>query len=239
VIKYNERKNSGKNLTWYAVSLPETDYHPVWELQKKLVAAKADQQFDREIILLLEHKPVFTLGRRGDLKHLKLPEQFFRNQNLQIVRVERGGFITYHGPGQLVVYPIVNLIQNRLRVVTFVEHLEEVMIRTAAAWGVEAKRNPLNRGIWVGDRKLGSIGIAVSHGISYHGFALNVSLSLEPFKWISPCGLEGVAMTSIARETDQKIIVEDIKAVVIKMIKSVFNVAIKKISYKEFEKNLF
>jgi lipoate-protein ligase B len=180
------------------------DYEEVHDLQLRLVAARVSQIITSDILLLTEHSPVFTLGRRGGRENLRVSELFLNEAQIPIVHVERGGDITFHGPGQLVGYPILDLRAAKLTVASYVERLEEVMIRTAACWGVHATRNPLNHGIWVGRRKLGSLGIAIRRGIAFHGFALNVNVSLEPFGWINPCGLQEVKMTSIEREISQK-----------------------------------
>ncbi len=194
---------SGK--TWLCVELPVTDYREAWDLQTGLVAARNSGVLASDVLLLLEHAPVFTLGRRGGLENLTVSEEFLKEAGVPVVHVERGGNITYHGPGQLVGYPILDLHASGLTVSDYVERLEEIMIRTAAHWGVAAGRNPINRGVWVGNSKLGSIGVAIRHGISFHGFAFNVSLSLEPFGWINPCGLRGilhdVPRTGIVGET--------------------------------------
>lgn len=175
-------------------------YPQALELQHRLVAARNDHRLDRDVILVLEHPPIFTLGRRGGRECLRVDSDFLQRQNVSVIQVERGGFITYHGPGQLVIYPILDLKQAGIGVAALVETLEEVMIQTAADFGVCAARDPRNRGVWVGDRKLGSIGIAVRRGVSFHGLALNVSNSLEPFDWIDPCGLHNVTMTSLRQE---------------------------------------
>jgi lipoate-protein ligase B len=172
----------------------------VWELQVALAAARHEGRLDRDAVLFLEHEPVFTLGRRGGRENLRVARAFLEQAGVPLVHVERGGDVTYHGPGQIVAYPVVDLPAAHLKVVAFVEMLEEVMIRTAADWGVPAGRDPRNRGVWTGGRKLGSVGIAVRRGISFHGLALNVNPDLTPFQWIHPCGLQGVGMTSLARE---------------------------------------
>ena len=118
--------------------------------------------------------------------------------------------ITYHGPGQLVAYPIFNLKRAGLGVAQFVSQLEQVMIDTAARWNVTARRDSKNRGVWVGGQKLGSIGISVRRGISFHGLALNINTDLEPFTWINPCGLAGVSMTSVAQQLGQPISMADL-----------------------------
>lgn len=186
--------------TWLAVDMGRAIYGPVRELQSALVERRKQGRLQDDVVLFLEHEPVFTLGRRGVTDNLLVTPEFLYRAGIPAVHVERGGDVTYHGPGQLVVYPIVHLTEARLKVLEFVEKLEEVMILTASDLGVEAVRDSRNRGVWVGDRKLGSVGIAVRGGVSFHGLALNVDLDLAPFSWINPCGLQGVRMTSLARE---------------------------------------
>lgn len=173
------------------------DCHAV---QLELAAWRHQGRLARDCFLCVEHPPVYTLGRRGNRSHLGVSEAFLRARNIAVVPIERGGEITYHGPGQLVLYPIVDLRQRRLSVSDHVWLLEELMLRLAGDCGVMAGRDPRNHGIWVGDSKLGSIGIAIRHGIAFHGLALNVDLDLAPFSWINPCGLQDVNMTSLARE---------------------------------------
>jgi lipoate-protein ligase B len=115
---------------------------------------------------------------------------------------DRGGNITYHGPGQLVVYPIIHLNRRRLKVVDFVSGLEQAMIRTAGHWRIDAGTDPANRGVWLDGDKLGSVGITVRRGVSFHGLALNVNTDMEPFGWINPCGLNQIRMTSFERYLD-------------------------------------
>jgi len=192
---------SGKaRRTWLCADVPMLDYKTAWDLQLGLVEARKSGALPSDVLILLEHPPVFTLGRRGGLTNLIVPEAFLEESGIPIVHVERGGDITYHGPGQLVGYPIVDLHSAGFSVTEYVGNLEEIMIRTAAHWGVRAERNARNRGVWVGNSKLGSLGIAIRRGIAFHGFAFNVDISLEPFGWINPCGLQGVTMASLASE---------------------------------------
>lgn len=176
------------------------NYADCHALQHELVAWRHQGRLARDCFLCVEHPPVYTLGRRGNRSHLGVSEAFLQARNIAVVPIERGGEITYHGPGQLVLYPIMDLRQRRLRVSDYVWFLEELMLGLAGDCGVMAGRDPRNHGIWVGDSKLGSIGIAIRHGISFHGLALNVDLDLAPFSWINPCGLQDVSMTSLVRE---------------------------------------
>jgi lipoate-protein ligase B len=153
-----------------------------------------------------------------------VPETLLEQSGIPIHHVERGGNITYHGPGQLVGYGIVDLQNAGLSLLDYVTGLEEVMIRTAAHWGVASERNPLNRGIWVGSNKLGSIGIAIRRGVAFHGFAFNVNLSLEPFSWINPCGLKGIGVTSLARELSCAISITEVRETLKISIESVFQI---------------
>ena len=182
----------------YRVDLPPTPYAEALDLQHRLVAARRQGALACDVALFLEHPPVFTLGRRGGREHITVPPQRLAAAGIDVVPAERGGFITYHGPGQLVVYLICDLRRRRLGIDTLVTAMEEAMIRTAVDAGVAAGRNRRNRGAWIGEAKLGSIGIAVRHGVSFHGLALNVATDLTPFTWIHPCGLADVAMTSLA-----------------------------------------
>lgn len=175
-------------------------YPEVHALQHALVAQRHRKTLAADVFCCVEHPPVFTLGRNASLAHLGVSEAFLAARSIAVIPIERGGEITYHGPGQLVLYPIINLRDCRLGVSGYVWLLEELMLRVALSSGVQAGRDSRNHGVWVGNNKLGSIGIAIRHGIAYHGMALNVSLDLTPFSWINPCGLSQVGMTSLHRE---------------------------------------
>ncbi|MBI5589673.1 MAG: lipoyl(octanoyl) transferase LipB [Deltaproteobacteria bacterium] len=176
------------------------------------------------VVLMLEHPPVFTLGQRGGIENLRVPLAFLERSGIPVIQVERGGSITYHGPGQLVVYPVVDLKPAGVSVAGYVEALEEVMIRTAADWNISAGRNPAGRGVWAGAAKLGSIGIRVRRTVAFHGLALNVSVSMTPFEWIHPCGLEGMAMTSMVQEAARDISMTDVRRAVVKHMEAVFGI---------------
>jgi len=180
-------------------------YRAAWQLQKELVTARADGEIgDR--LLLLEHDPVLTLGRQADSAHvLATPRQLTR-RGIEVIRVERGGEVTYHGPGQLVAYPIIRLGDRGLLVRPLVSALEAAMIETCARLGVEAFRRDGHPGCWIeGDggrphRKIGALGLRIERGVSYHGIALNIAPDLRDFDLIDPCGMPGLISTSIAEE---------------------------------------
>ncbi|WP_319550217.1 lipoyl(octanoyl) transferase LipB [Desulfogranum marinum] len=192
------------------VELGLIDYQQAYALQTRLVTLCRGQA-EKGYFLILEHPSVFTLGKRGGKQHLGVSTDFLNRQGIDLVHIERGGDITYHAPGQLVLYPIFSLRDKRISVSEYVSLLEEVMLRSAEDAGVSACRNERNHGIWVGDRKMGSIGIAIRHGVTFHGLALNVNIDLEPFSWINPCGLTDTKMTSLAQETGTPLDLKKVK----------------------------
>jgi lipoate-protein ligase B len=220
----NPKSKIQNRKTWLSIDFGRIDYQEAWELQSNLIAARKARILQKDIVLFLEHPPVFTLGRRGGRECLLVSEKFLEKSGVQVIQVERGGNITFHGPGQLVVYPIVDLQTARIKIVDFVGGLEEVMLRTAAHWGIAAERNAANRGIWVGPHKMGSIGIAVRRGISFHGLALNVQTDLTPFSWIQPCGLKDVGMTTMQQETAQKLSMQQVRTVLKAQFEKVFGI---------------
>jgi lipoate-protein ligase B len=207
---------------WQLVDLGLISYKEAWDLQVRLVAARASGSLPNDVVLVLEHPAVFTLGKRGGRENLLVPEETLTRHGIPIVQVERGGNITYHAPGQLVLYPIIHLERAGIKVVDLVDGLEDVMIRTCAEWGIQAGRNPLNRGVWVGLKKIGAIGIAVRRGVSFHGMALNVAIDLAPFCWIQPCGLQGVGVTSMRAEAGQDIGTTQVRRLLAQHMQAVF-----------------
>src|SRR5947209_4101572 len=154
-----------------------------------------------DVLLLREHPPVYTRGRRAGPGELPMGEEWYRSQGIDVVDADRGGRVTYHGPGQLVGYPIMRTTD----VPAFVHTMERALIAALADEGVEACTRPdegaAYTGVWAGEGKIASIGIHVSRGVTTHGFAVNVQNDLQPFEWVVPCGLQGVRMTSLLRET--------------------------------------
>jgi lipoyl(octanoyl) transferase len=183
--------------------LGEVEYREALGLQHGLrVARQAGSVADA--LLLLEHPPVYTRGRRSDPGELPMGEDWYRLQGIDVVEVDRGGRVTYHGPGQLVGYPI-------MRTADVVEHLrvmERAIVAALAEEGIEARGRTQDgadyTGVWVADRKIASLGVHVQRGVTTHGFAVNVDDDLQPFEWVVPCGLEGVRMTSITRERGER-----------------------------------
>jgi lipoyl(octanoyl) transferase len=179
------------------------DYHEALDLQERIRAARQADELP-DVLLTLEHPPVYTRGRRSAPGELPMGEEWYRARGIEVVDTDRGGRVTYHGPGQLVGYPIVRVDD----VVAYVRTLERGLVSALAGEGVpDARSRPRDghryTGVWVGERKIASIGVHLSRGVSTHGFAVNVENDLQPFSWIVPCGLDGVQMTSLIRETQR------------------------------------
>jgi len=198
-------------------------YTKVHALQVQLADGRNRGAVASDRFLCVEHPPVFTLGRHASRNHLGVSESFLAQRGIEVLPIERGGEITYHGPGQLVLYPIISLKKRHLRVGDYVCLLEELMLRLAADCGVRAHRDSRNHGVWVGNNKLGSIGIAIRHGVAFHGLALNVAPDLTPFSWINPCGLTGVGMTSLVREGAKDCTMVDLKGSLQQHLEVLFN----------------
>jgi lipoyl(octanoyl) transferase len=180
--------------------LGTVDYRTALELQERVRAAVQRDEVP-DVMLMLEHWPVYTRGRRSAAGELPMGEDWYAMQGIETVETDRGGKVTYHGPGQLVGYPIVRIDD----VMEYVRTLERGLVGALAEEGIESRgRTDDGRdftGVWVGERKIASIGVHVSRGVTMHGFAINVENDLQPFSWIVPCGLDGVRMTSLIRET--------------------------------------
>ncbi len=176
------------------------EYRTALALQESVRAARQADELP-DVLLTLEHWPVYTRGRRSGPGELPMGEEWYRMQGIDVVETDRGGRITYHGPGQLVGYPIVRVDD----VVAYVRTLERALVDALAEEGVVARARPDEgpdyTGVWVGERKIASIGVHVARGVTTHGFAVNVENDLQPFSWIVPCGLDWVQMTSLIRET--------------------------------------
>lgn len=183
-------------------------YRDAWDLQKALAGARA-ADVTPDQLLLLEHPPVLTLGRQADDAHVLAPAPMLEARGIEVIRVERGGEVTYHGPGQLVAYPVVRLSDRGLYLREYVRALEGAMADTCAAEGVVAGRREGHPGCWLDaegplPRKVGALGVRVERGVAYHGIALNVTTDLADFDLIDPCGTPGLRSTSIAAELGRR-----------------------------------
>ena len=184
----------------WTANLGMVEYREAYALQERVRAARQAEAIP-DTLLLLEHPPVYTRGRRSDPGELAIGEDWYRVQGIDIVEVDRGGKVTYHGPGQLVGYPIMRIDD----VMAFVHTMEDAIVAALAEEGIESRSRPDEgieyTGVWVQDRKIASIGVHVGKGVTTHGFAVNVDNDLQPFEWVVACGLPEVRMTSITKET--------------------------------------
>lgn len=181
------------------------EYRAVWDLQKLILQKRIANEV-RDTLILVEHDHVITLGRSSHSENVL-------TKDLPIFEIERGGDVTYHGPGQLVAYPIVSLEKRSLGVRKYIELLESAIVRTLGEYGLKNAMGKLGKetGVWIGPKKIASIGVAVSHWVTYHGMALNISTDLKYFQKINPCGYDSSIMTSVSRETGRTVSVPDIK----------------------------
>jgi lipoate-protein ligase B len=183
------------------LDLGRRPYLEMLDLQRELCRRKMSGEVERDLLLLVEHEPVITLGRGVRPTSLPLPPAALERRGVRVVEVERGGDVTYHGPGQLVGYPIIDLSRHREDLHWYLRQLEATLIAALGELGVDAERNPGLTGVWTAGRKIASLGIHVKQWITFHGFALNVTTNLSYFDLIVPCGIRDVVMTSVARET--------------------------------------
>jgi lipoate-protein ligase B len=219
------------NVEW----LGRTEYDDAWELQKELVAQREQNPELDDKLLLLEHPPTYTLGRHGHLENLLLDQEILEERGFALHRVDRGGDITYHGPGQLVGYPILNLKRiygagiGRIR--RYVTDIESILIETLAAFSIEGQRFENHRGVWLstdaGMKKVAAIGIHVTaKGISSHGFALNVDPDLAHYSSIVPCGIQNYGVTSMAEISETPVQMLEVIPHIVSAFKDVLSLEI-------------
>jgi lipoate-protein ligase B len=186
------------NKRFLADYLGVMEYGRALEIQQAMVRARTEKQIP-DVVLLLEHPPVFTTGYFRGEEDIVVPSEALVRENLAVFRSNRGGRITYHGPGQLVCYPVLDLKENGIGVHKYVWRLEEVVVKTLLIFDIHAHRREKYRGVWVGEKKVCSLGIHVSRHVTMHGLALNVNNDLRYFEYIKPCGIGGRPMTSVSR----------------------------------------
>ena len=192
-----------------------------------MLKAQHKSEIINDIILILQHPPVLTVGKSGyQPEHILVTEEILKHEGISICHSSRGGGITYHGPGQLVCYPIFNLKRLGLTVRQYIRNLEEVIISLLARFDIQAHRSPQTPGVWVNDAEISSIGIYVSHGITMHGFTLNVNTDLRRFSYINVCGVPGKKITSMAHISGIEPAIEDFITPIIRSFDQVFNLDI-------------
>ncbi len=221
-----------QNIKW--IDLQQKGYKEVWELQEKLLeevkSRKQNKEDIQHYLLFVEHPPVYTLGKSGDAANMLINTIELSRKQAEFIKVDRGGDITFHGPGQLVVYPIFDLESFGLGVKDYVEQLEEIVLRVLLSYGIQAERMDGATGVWIestqsNPRKICAIGVKCSRYVSMHGFALNVNTDLSYFKSINPCGFVDKEVTSIQKELGSEVDMQGVKDEVLKQFNAFFGEA--------------
>jgi lipoate-protein ligase B len=223
----------GPPVVWW-VNLGVEPYEPVLDLQHRLVRAK-HQGWPQDVFLLLEHTPVFTLGRNGDEHHVLARRDFLEQQGIAVLRVERGGEVTYHGPGQLVGYPVVDLNHFRRDIRWYVRSLGEMVIRTLADYGVAGTYDPAYPGVWVEDGKICAVGCKNERWTMYHGFAFNLDTNPQHWQWIVPCGLLGKGVANLKPLVEPMPTTQTVRARLAHHFEDVFNCRLIEIGRADLE----
>jgi len=201
------------------------DYHKGLLLQERLLDSRKSGAIP-DVLLLFQHPSVFTMGRSGIVENIIVPEETLVKEGIPVFHTNRGGDITYHGPGQLVAYPILNLREDGLTVHQYVWDLEEIVIRTLADFGIGGQRVSGRRGVWVGRQKICALGLRISREVSMHGFALNVNTNLKYFTYIIPCGITGVSITSVSKLLGHEVEIGEIQENLLRHFSQVFRLTL-------------
>ena len=210
---------SNKKLAY--CNLDTIDYKEAWDLQKSIFELRYQQKVD-DVFLLLEHPHTYTLGKTADEKNLVGNEEYLNKNKISVYDIDRGGDITYHGPGQIVGYPIIDLNSWGKDTDKYLRALEEIIIRTCEDYGLAVTRVPKYTGVWIEDRKIAAIGIKVTRWITMHGFALNVNTDLSLYNGIIPCGITNKEVTSLQKELNTEIDIEEVKLIILNHTVKIF-----------------
>lgn len=209
-----------RNLTYCDLGL--IDYQEAWDLQKEILDIRYKNEIS-DMLFLLEHPHTYTLGKVADKNHLIGSDEYLEENKISVYDIDRGGDITYHGPGQIVGYPIINLNDWEKDTHKYLRALEEVIIRVCKEYGLNAERNSNHTGVWLENKKIAAIGIKVSRWITMHGFAFNVNTDLSLFQGIIPCGINDKEVTSLQRELGENLNLEKVKELLLTNFLEVFN----------------
>ena len=205
------------------VELGVQPYDAIYDLQRTLVVMR-QQDIIGDTVLLLEHAPVYTLGRRADAAHVLASEEVLAREGIAVRRIERGGDVTYHGPGQLVGYPILDMHSHNLGASDYMHRIEDVVAATCADFGIRVHRREKVIGLWAGENKIAALGVRIKRGVTFHGFALNVDTNMRHWSMIVPCGITDGGVTSMALELDRAPPMSTVRARVAHHMGRLFNV---------------
>ena len=208
------------------------DYKEAWTLQKEIFELKHQRKIN-DTLLLLEHPHTYTLGKVAERKNLIGSEEYLKEKNISVFNIDRGGDITYHGPGQIVGYPIIDLSEWQKDTHKYLRALEEVIIRTCNDYGLTAQRVPDYTGVWIAEKKIAAIGIKISRWITMHGFAFNINTDLSLFSGIIPCGISDKEVTSLQNELGKEIEISEVKLNIRNHFREFFNYSVVETMSKE------
>ena len=226
---YDIRKNKEDKLEQQkalsVVDLYLKRYNQVWDFQRQLQRRRKEGKI-ADTLILVEHYPVYTIGKNGTDSNIVATDEFLKSNGIEVVHVDRGGDVTYHGPGQLVGYPIFDLNGHRTSISWYMRSLEEVFIKLLSRWGIKGKRSEGYPGVWVEENKIAALGVRISRWVTMHGFALNVNTNLDHFDGIIPCGIHHGGVTSIEKILGHQIDLEEVKDIVLESFQDIFNFSV-------------
>ncbi len=214
------------------LQLGTVEYGEAWELQKALLETRISGKIEDSLVLL-QHPPTFTFGRRYKEANLISNKAYYEGNGFAVYKTDRGGLVTYHGPGQVVGYPIIKMDAYTKDYYQYLRMLEEVMIRTVSGFGVEAERNEGYTGVWVNKAKIGFVGVRVALGYTMHGFSLNVNNDISPFHHIVPCGIQGIRITSLRELVNTNINMKEVYDMLVNHFSDVFQVQMIPVEVRE------
>ena len=218
-------------LNGYWLDLGSIHYLPAFTIQEFIFQARTEGKLD-SVVILQENPPVFTIGRAGSRDNLLATPAELDRRGIEVLEVNRGGDITYHGPGQIIASPIFYLGDLDMNANQYLHSLEDILIEVLALYGIQAGKKPDYPGVWVGEAKIGAVGIAVRHGYTFHGLSLNVNLDLSPFELINPCGVPRMPVTSMANELGQNVSFNEVKDQLRRVISAKFETGFEDVTWE-------
>lgn len=219
------------------LELGRVGYATALEFQEVVVGARTKGLIP-DILLLLEHPPTYTTGRSDHKENLLISEEELEQKGIKLFRVNRGGDITFHGPGQLVGYPILHLKDHEQDVFRYLRQLESLLIYTIKEWGISAYQIPGLTGVWTAGKKIASIGVGIKRWVTFHGFALNITTDLDYFRWINPCGLDSWKISSMSQLTQQALSIEQVSQTLIGTFSQLFELDCQRIELEELRRSI-
>ena len=228
-MELNNKRQPIPNGYW--LDLGSIHYLPAFTIQEFIFQARTEGTLD-SVVILQENPPVFTIGRAGSRDNLLATPAELDRRGIEVLEVNRGGDITYHGPGQIIASPIFYLGDLDMNANQYLHSLEDILIEVLALYGIQAGKKPDYPGVWVGEAKIGAVGIAVRHGYTFHGLSLNVNLDLSPFELINPCGVPRMPVTSMANELGQNVSFNEVKDQLRRVISAKFETGFEDVTWE-------